>query len=517
MKFRFDKDTEKLVVQEASRIEYNQCKIWLDRFVKNYKYTPAFKFGSWNGKIEFFNNGSVNMGLWKELVKAMKEIGSNFEVVNKEEFPIDRKVTLESVKDFCDEFFKDHYLKNGDKFIPRDYQIDTAFKVLKNRYCLAEVATSGGKTLIMSIIIFYILLNINEDAKFLIIVPNISLVSQTTDSLIDFNTAFGKKNSMELNISIEEVMSDKPRKYGKDNPNIFIGCYQSLEKWDPDFFKQFTCVIVDESHQAKIKSIQVILENTFQSADYRFGLSGTFPSDDTAEILSIQSMMGPKISEISAKKLMDEGSISKVNIKVITLNHNNIELDNILKQIRKNPNRAIEAYQAEKEYVQKSAQRIKFIKTLIGKCTKNTLVLFNSIEFGSLLFKELVDEQKDKKFFYIDGEVKGSDRNLIKAEMELLDGIRILVSTYGTMSTGVSINNIHNVILVESYKSEIRIIQSIGRSLRLFEGKETANVFDIVDIFVELNPRNAYFKHGEERKEMYKKHKYPYQEMRFNL
>ena len=47
-------------------------------------------------------------------------------------------------------------------------------------------------------------------------------------------------------IKIDEIMSDKPRKYFDGEPNIFIGTYQSLEKWSEEFFKQFDVVCTDE-------------------------------------------------------------------------------------------------------------------------------------------------------------------------------------------------------------------------------------------------------------------------------
>jgi len=49
---------------------------------------------------------------------------------------------------------------------------------------MAEVATSGGKSLIISIVMFYTLKNMNPDAKFLIIVPSITLVTQFYDDLL---------------------------------------------------------------------------------------------------------------------------------------------------------------------------------------------------------------------------------------------------------------------------------------------------------------------------------------------
>ena len=196
MKFRYDKNTEKLIVSDSTRTEYHQIKIWLERYVKGYRFMPAFKMGVWNGKESYFDDGKVNMGLWKECLKACKEIGVKFEIENKEEFPLDRDINIDDLVDFCDDFFQNHQVRNKEgqwiDFRPHDYQIDTAFKILKNRYCMAEVATSGGKSLVIALVIFYILKNINPDAKFLIIVPSITLVTQFYDDIISYY--YGQNN-----------------------------------------------------------------------------------------------------------------------------------------------------------------------------------------------------------------------------------------------------------------------------------------------------------------------------------
>ena len=188
MNFRYDPKNEKIIVADASRTEYHQMNIWLTRHVKGYKYMPAFRMGVWNGQNSYFDGGKINLGLWKECFKACKEIGTTFNIENRDEFPLNREVTLESVNDFCTDFFKSHKIKDKKTnewipFMPYDYQIETAYKILKNRYCMAEVATSGGKSLIISIVMFYILKNINQDAKFLIIVPSITLVTQFYDDI----------------------------------------------------------------------------------------------------------------------------------------------------------------------------------------------------------------------------------------------------------------------------------------------------------------------------------------------
>ncbi len=440
MRFRYDKETEELVVSDATRIEYHQINLWLTRHVKSYRFTPAFKMGVWDGKKSYFKNGRINMGLWKEALKGCKEIEAPFIIENKEDFPINRDVTLEKVQDFCKEFFKNHKVPTKEKtlvpFVPYPHQIESAYKILKNRYCMAEVATSGGKSLIISIVMFYTLKHIDKDAKFLIIVPSITLVTQFYDNIIEYN--FGLNTLIEMRdkkidyqlikdngsdnspceVRVEEVMSDRPRKFsGTENPNIYIGTYQSLEKWPKKFFEQFHTIATDEAHGAKAKTILSILENSFGFAYSRFGVSGTFPTDETCEILTIQSVLGPKITEVSADELKKKGIITPMEIKAVIMNHNDLEFDERLKLIRKSGDGKA-AFDLEKAYAHRSDKRLNFIKKIVDKCDDNTLLLFHTIENGQRIFQKLKDEMPEKEFFYIDGDVSGKNREIIKKKME---------------------------------------------------------------------------------------------------
>jgi superfamily II DNA or RNA helicase len=87
----------------------------------------------------------------------------------------------------------------------------------------------------------------------------------------------------------------------------------------------------------------------------------------------------------------------------------------------------------------------------------------------------------------------------------------------GTLSTGVSINAIFNVIFADSFKSEQIIIQSIGRALRLHTDKEKAMIFDLVDVFDSNNMSNILFRHFKEREGFYIKREYPYKIIKVNL
>lgn len=56
-----------------------------------------------------------------------------------------------------------------------------------------------------------------------------------------------------------------------------------------------------------------------------------------------------------------------------------------------------------------------------------------------------------------------------------------ILASYGTFSTGVSIKRIDNAIFASGYKSEIKVLQSIGRTLRKGNGSDRACLYDITD------------------------------------
>ena len=73
MKFKINDKSTKLILKESTKEEYNQLKLYLSRYVKDYRFMPRYKLGVWSGKMDFFNNGFINMGLWNEVVKCCKE------------------------------------------------------------------------------------------------------------------------------------------------------------------------------------------------------------------------------------------------------------------------------------------------------------------------------------------------------------------------------------------------------------------------------------------------------------
>ena len=521
MRFKVDPKGEKLVFTGGEKHELLAVKQHLARFAKGYKFHPRYKMRLWDGKIHMWNDtGSCAIGLWREIYALCKECGFKFEIENKAMFPINRDVTVEGFTEWCERFFAHHETESGAAFMPRDYQIDSVFQVLKNRYCLTAVATSGGKSLMAAMFIFYILQEVNPKAKFLMVVPSLSLVTQFYNDLVAYNWGIKRENPNPVNLEIEEITSDRPRQAmpGK-SPNLYIGTYQSLVNYPPEWFKKFYGVMIDEAHMAKAKSLVTISENTIPTAYYRFGMSGTFPDKTSAEILTIQAVTGPVVSSVRARSLMDKGVVTEVQIKALMINHNDPEFHQRIGQIRKADGKA--AFDLEKARVQESVPRINLIKKIVRAAKSNTLVLFHKKDYGKRLFEELSAMDDGKRYYYIDGDISGKDRETIKAEMEKTDTPAVLVASYGTLSTGVSIKALNNVLFTESFKSKQIVLQSIGRALRQHAEKALAVIFDMVDIFDADSAvgRNIGVLHGHynERKAMYKDEQYPCDEVKINL
>jgi superfamily II DNA or RNA helicase len=106
----------------------------------------------------------------------------------------------------------------------------------------------------------------------------------------------------------------------------------------------------------------------------------------------------------------------------------------------------------------------------------------------------------------------------ILGDETIKDRPKILVASFGTLSTGINIKNLHYVLFMDSFKSEQIIIQSIGRILRLHKDKDKAVVFDIVDIFDDRTRRkNTLYQHYLLRRGFYNKREYPVEELKINL
>lgn len=451
MKLEYLHDQERIKIYPENSTELRGIKNYLNRHPDNYMFDPTFKMKLWDGKRTQYKkeDDTIPMGLWKEAFKCCEEFGYPFNFINKDEFPINRDVKKKEFEQFITDFF------TGYKFMPRDYQIEAAWQIIKNRYCNISVATSGGKTLIYSMVLFF-LLHKYKNKKFLLVVPSKTLVSQFFDDALEFNW----RNQIDLNPQEIYGEEEKPRTFDNTKePNFVISTYQSLtyeekiedtkarnktktrtiSKFPKEWFKQFWSVTIDEGHKGKSDSYsKKILRYTLKNAYYRWGMSGSFPKEDTYEMMEIMAKTGPIVSIVKAKKLMDEGYITKVKIKGILMQHNDFEFADLLETVASADKKS--AYDLEVAKIQESEERLGVISQIVGQCKSNTLVLFHNTEYGQRIFEHLKEKNPDKDFYFIDGSVKNNatkknienNRNFIKKEMEkTIEKIEYTILNFG--------------------------------------------------------------------------------------
>lgn len=509
MILNFDKNDPNLFyIEESTDVELRQLKYSLNVKISNYYFHPLVKKKLWDGSISFINRyNRIPVGLWYELKNIAEENNFKIQIRNfKSLFDLD--IDKKEFEDWVNDFFKDT------DFTIRDYQIDSAYKILRMKRSVSEIATSAGKTLIIFIVFTYLKLFKNFK-KMIIVVPNLSLIEQTLEKFEEYS------NKTKVKFEIKTLFGGK--KVTSDKKDVYIGTYQTLVKLSDSFYSDVDCVCVDESHFAKTKSLSEILKKC-HNTKFRFGVSGTSKittKTKTAESFTIQSSLGPLCNTIKSKYLADRGFVTPVTVKILELDYLPISVREKLKYIKENTNYdGSKLLNVEKKLIRESEVRFEFLIDLFKKATKNTLIMFSDIKdsYGKNIFDRLNQELDSRyRIYYIDGSISKDKRDFVRKEVSKSKKINIIVASYGVFSTGVDIPNIHYIFLAESYKSEVIIKQTAGRGMRKHSDKKDLVIFDIVDDFRIKGYDNYIVKHAEERRKIYLEEKYVFSIKKFDL
>jgi superfamily II DNA or RNA helicase len=249
-----------------------------------------------------------------------------------------------------------------------------------------------------------------------------------------------------------------------------------------EFLDGVSTVIVDEVHQAKAEVLKNLLTRNLKNAPIRWGLTGTVPKEKF-EFESIHASLGPVIGRISAKELQDKGVLSKCHVNVCQLMDLQSHSD----------------YQSELKYLTTNQARLEYIGKMMNTVsqTGNTLILVDRISAGQMLAELIPDST------FVSGAVKVKDRK------ETYDTIKegtneVIIATYGVAAVGLNIPRIFNLVLLEPGKSFVRVIQSIGRGVRIAKDKDFVQIWDITSTCKYAK------RHLTQRKKFYKEAEYPF-------
>lgn len=452
-------------------------------YVPGYKFMPAFKNKMWDGKIRLFDlrTNRLYVGLYGYLCKFAEERG--YLVKTDKNFDKLEKITAPDLHEYV--------TRELDlPFPPHDYQYTAVLHGLQRKRAMLLSPTGSGKSLIIYMLSRYYLSL--KQKRVLIIVPTTSLVEQMSTDFMNY----GQNDGAFSDKWMHKIYSGKE----KDPVSpIVISTWQSIYKLPKQWFDQFGCIIGDEAHTFQAKSLSSIMEK-LTDCPYRFGTTGTLDGTLTHRLV-LEGLFGPVYQVTTTKALMDDDKLAKLNIQALVLKYSDEECKSLKDK----------TYSEEIDFIVAHQKRNNFIKNLALDQTGNTLVLFNRVEkHGKPLFKLIRDNaHEDRKIFYVSGETDVADRESIRSITEK-EKNAIIVASLGTFSTGINIKNLHNIIFASPSKSQIKVLQSIGRGLRKSDDGKDCTLYDLCDDLHWKTKKNFTLVHAGIRIQLYTKEKFDY-------
>jgi superfamily II DNA or RNA helicase len=473
----------------------------LSVYLPNYQFLPQVRAGISDGKKRFYQvtkdgNLLIPSGL-KEYIKGkLNQLNIDYELED-----IEQKYKFNLSDEDVLQFVESLNLP----FKPYDYQLQAFKECVNAKRLIVESATGSGKSLIISLVLMFFF---KQNLKQVLIVPNINLLEQFISDIKEYQL-------MELAENIHLIGGDNKIKHF--DKQVTITTWQSTHR-SQELYKEIDVVLVDEAHLAKGNKISEILQSSL-NCEYKLGFSGSLnvPAVDKMALLST---LGYKKNFINAKGLIERGLATPVLINCLFLMYDTSVCKDI-KHLK---------YPDEVKYFEEYKARNEFLTNLsisLSKKYGNGLVLFNHTKHGIDLWNKYnqkvnseeetydltktkynsnIDFMKERNTFLVYGNVKGSIREEIRHLLSESNN-SVVFANFSTFSTGVNIKNLHWMILASSTKSGTKIVQSIGRGMRLHHSKEIFRIFDIADDATyktkRSNKKNYLMKHFDERLQVY--------------
>jgi superfamily II DNA or RNA helicase len=463
-------------------------------YVPGYKFMPAYRNKFWNGQIKLYNiyTQEIYAGLKDYVVKFAND--RNYSIQDNTK-PIGEEISVEQVA----EFIKSLNLTVGGKQIEiHPHQLQSIHHSINTGRCLLVSPTGSGKSLIIYCLMRWYLNKLPKEKKILILVPTISLVSQMYSDFVDYAT----KDSFDVHRNAHKIFGGQDKETKK---RIVISTWQSIYKQEVSYYENFAVTFGDECHLFKSKSLTDIMTK-LNTCPYRIGTTGTLDGTLTHKLV-IEGLFGRAHKVTSTKDLIDKNILSNLSIDCLLLGYP----DEIRKSLKGM------TYQEEIDWIVTNDLRNKFICDLANSLKGNSLVLFQFVDKHGKKLKEILDGMNTgRKIFFIHGGTDVEDREEVRKIAETEENA-IIIASYGTFSTGVSINRLHNIIFSSPSKSRIRVLQSIGRQLRKSEFKEKAKLYDLADDLCWKSYKNHTFKHHEERIKIYESENFEHKKIKLTV
>lgn len=275
-----------------------------------------------------------------------------------------------------------------------------------------------------------------------ILVPNTALLDQWKNELKDF-----------YGIEASTIYAKEKKVSG-----ITIATFQSLYEYTKickELIENTSTLIVDEVHGAVSKEKTKVISR-FRPTNI-FGITAT-PNREDKQGDAINFYFGNTLFE-----------------------HHPTQANPIVEIIRTNVDIDVDEYPVMIEEMVENENRNRLITGLVTgelfSTDRKILVLTKRVAHAETLYKTFSNNTK----CYL---ISSKDKNRNELLSSLKQGtkeFRVIFGTTALLSVGVDIPSLDTLIMCSDIKAETLLIQSSGRILRLFEGKEDPKIIDLWD------------------------------------
>lgn len=350
---------------------------------------------------------------------------------------------------------KIQYINND--FPLDEYQEQAVKNVVHYRQGIVHAVTSAGKSLI-------ILKSIAEIGQRALIVVHRKILMKQILEDIDKYIRDEHGNKITPGIIGDGKLSLGP---------ITIAIDKTLAKHLNDYREDFGTVILDECHLVPADTVCSLLNGI--NSKHRYGFTGTLRRKDEKQFL-IYSTFGQVIATISKEQLLGEGRVVPV-VTHIWESETKFDWDSVAEALG-----TTKARHEQNMFIAGDPSRNDMILKNIAKMKGKTMILSNYVKPCQELAARYTERYGEKT-----GIITGRDAKLGQASYEEMKhgDLRIIFATVGCVSTGVSISDLDNIVLISPiYNNELLLHQIRGRLMRTSEGKEEGHLYFVYDPYI---------------------------------
>lgn len=389
---------------------------------KGYEHTFKYKRGFWDGYVSLMHNiYQFPSGLTYMVRDALVSAGYTIEVRAKRKLEY-TKIQPDSLSGVT----------------LRDYQVEAVHALLDRGRGVAQMATNSGKTEVMAGII-----------KALNVPPTVVL-TMSREILYQTAERFRNRLGIECGLIGDGLLSRK---------QVTIAMVQSLQSIvDHLGFDQNVLLMVDECHHVSSATMMDVMAHI--PGRCRFGFSGTPLKGDLLSDLKLIGYTGPVAYEVSNEYMIQQGFSAPTTINFVIVESKSDEEYDM---------RYRDAYDA---LIVNNKIRNDRIVDIAKKAKGTTLILVQRLDHGRSLQKRI----KGSKFMH--GAIPTDMRRAAITGMKKRGGVYIATPIF---DEGVDIPSINTLILACGGESKVKLLQRVGRGLRLKDGGGTLQVYDFID------------------------------------